>query len=143
MAYNHVRIQQLFGTIMTSQPDVHFDVMAEFIIFQPTPGSVLKAIVSKTEKSSVGCLVHGCFNASFFLPFHEDGNTSASEYQVGLSLSLTRMHSSRMRTVRCSSRLLGEVSAQVHAGIHTHTPPVDRMTDRCKNIALPQLCCGR
>ena len=103
MAYNHVRIQQLFGTIMTSQLDVHFDVMAEFIIFQPTPGSVLKAIVSKTEKSSVGCVVHGCFNASFFLPFHEDGNTSASEYQVGLSLTLTRMHSSRMRTIRCSS----------------------------------------
>ena len=41
----------------------------------------------------------------------------------------TRMHSSRMCTVRSSSRLLG-VSASVHAGIHTHplglgldTPP--------------------
>ena len=22
-------------------------------------------------------------------------------------------------------------------------PPVNRMTDRCKNITLPQLCCGR
>ena len=32
----------------------------------------------------------------------------------------TRMHSSRMRTARSSSRLLGEgVSASVHAGIHT------------------------
>ena len=23
------------------------------------------------------------------------------------------------------------------------TPPVDRMTDACENITLPQLCCGR
>ena len=89
IAYNHVRIQQLFGTIMTSQPDVHFDVVAEFIIFQPTPGSVLKAVVSKTEKSSVGCIVHGCFNASFFVPFHEDSNAT-SEYQVCLPLGSMR-----------------------------------------------------
>ena len=35
-----------------------------------------------------------------------------------------RMHSSRMRTVRSSSRLLGGgMSASVHAGIHTHTWP--------------------
>ena len=30
----------------------------------------------------------------------------------------------------------GGVSAPLHAGIHP--PPVDRMTDRCKNITLPQ-----
>ena len=35
---------------------------------------------------------------------------------------ITKMHSSRMRTVRSSSRLLGGVSASVHAGIHT--PPL-------------------
>ena len=35
--------------------------------------------------------------------------------------------------------LPGEVSAQ---GCVVD-PPVDRMTDRCKNITLPQLCCGR
>ena len=85
------------------------------------------------------------------------------------------MHSSRMRTVRSSSHLLGRgVSALVHAGIHPlglgldtpmpgpghpmpgpghplalgldtppdlglDSPPVDRMTDRCKNITFPQL----
>ena len=107
----------------------------------------------------------------------------------------TRMHSSRMRTVRCSSRLPGGVSAggclpgaclpggvcqgvsakgmsaQVGVcpgglpkGVSTRgdvcpggvcsrgclpggclpdTSPVDRMTDMCKNITLPQLRCGR
>ena len=61
----------------------------------------------------------------------------------------TRMHSSRMRTVRSSGRLLGGVcpgggvSARegVHPSMHwgRHPPPVDRMTDRCKNITFPQL----
>ena len=51
---------------------------------------------------------------------------------------LTRMHSSRMRTVLSSSRLLGGgggVGVSQHALRQTPTPPtpVDRMTDRCKN----------
>ena len=71
-----------------------------------------------------------------------------------LNLNETSMHSSRMRTaslltiptvseeggaVRGVSARGGicpvGVSAPLHAGIH---PPVNRMTDRCKNITLPQ-----
>ena len=74
----------------------------------------------------------------------------------------TRMHSSRMRTVRCSGRLGGclpggclpmeclpQGSPQeggVCPGVYTpwtqkQTPPspVNRITDRCKNITFPQL----
>ena len=68
---------------------------------------------------------------------------------------LTRMYSSRMSTVRCSGRHWGGgVSAQGVGGVCLgegcllgggvcQTPPVDRMTDTCKNITLLQLCCGR
>ena len=60
----------------------------------------------------------------------------------------TRMHSSRMRTVRCSGCLgrggcvgggvcLG--GAGVCLGVYTSPPPVNRITDRCKNITFPQL----
>ena len=49
----------------------------------------------------------------------------------------TRMHSSRMHTVRCSGRLLGE------GCLSDPPPPVNRITDRCQNITLPQLRCGR
>ena len=48
---------------------------------------------------------------------------------------MTRMRSIRMRTDRCSSRLLGAVSVR--------HPFVNRMTDACENITLPQLHCGR
>ena len=68
---------------------------------------------------------------------------------------LTRIHSRRMRTVRCSDHLLGgeclpgggwclprgicpgKVSA--HGGGVSARPPVDRMTDACENITFPEL----
>ena len=62
----------------------------------------------------------------------------------------TRMHSSRMRTIHCSGRLIwGEVSAQ---GVSARwgclpgrgylqgecTPPPCGQTDACENITFPQ-----
>ena len=58
---------------------------------------------------------------------------------------LTRTHSSRMRTIRCSRG----VSPQGGGGsawwgcLPHHHPPVNRMTDICENITFPQLRCGR
>ena len=71
---------------------------------------------------------------------------------------ITRMHSSRMRTVRSSSRLLGGGICPREGGLPkggvcpggcvscipvcngaNTPPPVDRMTDRCKNITFPKL----
>ena len=61
----------------------------------------------------------------------------------GLLASITRMHSSRMRTVRSSSRLCQEGSASVHAGIPTPpgpgTPLVQTPPPRagvCQNITF-------
>ena len=64
-----------------------------------------------------------------------------------------------MRTVRCivwegvypSMHWAGGVYPSMHPGgvsaqgvSSTHPlPPVDRMTDACENITLPQLRCGR
>ena len=67
----------------------------------------------------------------------------------------TRMHSSSMRTAR-----LLPVSPGMHclwegvpglggctwsrgAYLPRYSPPVDRITDACENITLPQLRCGR
>ena len=70
----------------------------------------------------------------------------------------TRLHSSRMRTARAltvSHSMLaggeGWVSARggvcyrggLLQGGSEVTPPVNRITDACKNITLPQLRCGR
>ena len=65
-------------------------------------------------------------------------STSADHHEF---TSQTRMHSSRMRTVRSSGRVgvsARGVSASLHAGIHT-PPWTEWLTDRCKNITFAQL----
>ena len=52
-----------------------------------------------------------------------------------------KMHSSGMRTVRCSGRPWGR--GVCLGGFCQTPPPVDRITDTCKSITLPQLRCGR
>ena len=49
-----------------------------------------------------------------------------------------------MRTVRGSSRLLGGMCLPGGDVCRVCVyPPVNRMTDACENITLPQLRCGR
>ena len=61
------------------------------------------------------------------------------------NVHLSRMHSSRMRTARFRGCLPGGVcpvgcvylGGVCLGGVHP-SPPVNRMTDSCKNITLPQ-----
>ena len=77
------------------------------------------------------------------------------------SFPKTRMHSSRMRTARSSGRPGGVSTRHTPLGADPPgsrhppgtrhpppgppltPPPVNRMTDACENITLPQLRCGR
>ena len=67
-------------------------------------------------------------------------------YNVNQNKWQTRMHSSRMRTTCTSSRPGGSPQGTPRADTPPWTrhppgpgiPPVNRMTDRCKNITLPQ-----
>ena len=114
---------------------------------------------------------------SFQESYHQVGSdgtpikTINTSWQIRLYRSqmiiITRMHSSRMRTARSSSRP-GGVSISPPRTRHppqsrhpppeqtpprdqapplppprSRHPPVDRMTDTCENITLPQLCWGR
>ena len=56
----------------------------------------------------------------------------------------TSRHSSTMRTTHfsnCHGWCTPPVHSRPHSGAcwDTHTPPVNRMIDRCKNITFPQL----
>ena len=70
-----------------------------------------------------------------------DGLVETLEKKNNRLVIIRRMHSSRMRTVRCSG-CLGGGGVCPRRGV-CQTPLVDRMTDRCKNITLPQLRCER
>ncbi|KAM5157974.1 DNA-directed RNA polymerase I subunit RPA43 [Mantella aurantiaca] len=69
LAYDNVKIVGEFGDIHDDAGYIHLNVQADFVIFQPMCGEKLVGIVNKVAPSHIGCLVHGCFNASIPKPF--------------------------------------------------------------------------
>ncbi|XP_042362374.1 DNA-directed RNA polymerase I subunit RPA43 [Plectropomus leopardus] len=68
LAYNDIRIVGQHGAIYDDSGYIHMDIEANFIVFQPKKGQKLLGNVNKLGVSHVGCLVHGCFNASIPKP---------------------------------------------------------------------------
>lgn len=68
LAYDDIRIATQHGDIYDDSGYIHMDIQANFIVFQPRKGQKLLGKVNKLGVSHVGCLVHGCFNASIPKP---------------------------------------------------------------------------
>uniref|UniRef100_UPI0037E8465F DNA-directed RNA polymerase I subunit RPA43 n=1 Tax=Semicossyphus pulcher TaxID=241346 RepID=UPI0037E8465F len=68
MAYDNISILGHHGNIYDDSGYIHMDIEANFIVFQPRKGQKLLATVNKLGVGHVGCLVHGCFNASIPKP---------------------------------------------------------------------------
>ncbi|XP_015231956.1 PREDICTED: DNA-directed RNA polymerase I subunit RPA43 [Cyprinodon variegatus] len=68
LAYDNIRITKQHGDIYDDSGYIHLDIEANFIVFQPKKGQKLLGKVNKLGVSHVGCLVHGCFNASIPKP---------------------------------------------------------------------------
>ncbi|XP_052066352.1 DNA-directed RNA polymerase I subunit RPA43-like [Mytilus californianus] len=83
MAYNNVKILETVGRIFDESPYIHFNVEADFIMFRPTVGCLLKGIVNKKSTYHVGCLVHQCFNASIHKPKDMQSEWEGTQLQLG------------------------------------------------------------
>ncbi|XP_035537318.1 DNA-directed RNA polymerase I subunit RPA43 [Morone saxatilis] len=68
LAYENIRIVSQHGDIFDDNGYIHMNIEANFIVFQPKKGQKLLGTVNKLGVSHVGCLVHGCFNASIPKP---------------------------------------------------------------------------
>uniref|UniRef100_A0A3P9HY54 DNA-directed RNA polymerase subunit n=1 Tax=Oryzias latipes TaxID=8090 RepID=A0A3P9HY54_ORYLA len=68
LAYDNIRIVGRHGDIYDDSGYIHMDIEANFVVFQPKKGQKLLGKVNKLGVSHVGCLVHGCFNASIPKP---------------------------------------------------------------------------
>ncbi|KAK5883770.1 hypothetical protein CesoFtcFv8_020066 [Champsocephalus esox] len=68
LAYENVSILGHHGSIYDDSGYIHMNIEANFILFQPERGQTLLGNVNKLGVSHVGCLVHGCFNASIPRP---------------------------------------------------------------------------
>ncbi|XP_044026926.1 DNA-directed RNA polymerase I subunit RPA43 [Siniperca chuatsi] len=68
LAYDNIRIMGQHGNIYDDSGYIHMNIEANFVVFQPKKGQKLLGKVNKLGASHVGCLVHGCFNASIPKP---------------------------------------------------------------------------
>ncbi|XP_028674150.1 DNA-directed RNA polymerase I subunit RPA43 isoform X1 [Erpetoichthys calabaricus] len=69
VAYDNIRILGDLGDIHDDQGYIHINIEADFVIFRPGKGRKLVGIVNKVSPTHIGCLVHGCFNASIPKPW--------------------------------------------------------------------------
>uniref|UniRef100_A0A8C0Y405 DNA-directed RNA polymerase subunit n=1 Tax=Cyprinus carpio carpio TaxID=630221 RepID=A0A8C0Y405_CYPCA len=68
VAYDNIKVVGQHGDIHDNQGFVHLSIEASFVVFKPKTGSKLVGVINKTGVGHVGCLVHGCFNASVVKP---------------------------------------------------------------------------
>ncbi|NWX07407.1 RPA43 polymerase, partial [Caloenas nicobarica] len=68
VAYDNIKVVGELGDIYDDQGFVHLDIEADFVIFSPKKGKKLVGVINKVAPSHIGCLIHGCFNASIPKP---------------------------------------------------------------------------
>ncbi|XP_068008576.1 DNA-directed RNA polymerase I subunit RPA43 [Melanerpes formicivorus] len=68
VAYDNIRVVGELGDIYDDQEFIHLNIEADFIIFSPKKGRKLVGVINKVAPSHIGCLIHGCFNASIPKP---------------------------------------------------------------------------
>ncbi|KAF4100879.1 DNA-directed RNA polymerase I subunit RPA43 [Onychostoma macrolepis] len=68
MAYDNIKVVGKHGDIYDDQGFIHLNIEASFVVFKPKKGSKLVGVINKMGVGHVGCLVHGCFNASVVKP---------------------------------------------------------------------------
>ncbi|XP_055075646.1 DNA-directed RNA polymerase I subunit RPA43 [Misgurnus anguillicaudatus] len=68
VAYDNIKVVGQHGDIYDDQGYIHFNIEASFVVFKPRKGSKLVGVINKIGVGHVGCLVHGCFNASVVKP---------------------------------------------------------------------------
>ncbi|NXS15703.1 RPA43 polymerase, partial [Mystacornis crossleyi] len=68
VAYDNIKVVGELGDIYDDQGFIHLNVEADFIIFSPKKGKKLVGVINKVAPSHIGCLIHGCFNASIPKP---------------------------------------------------------------------------
>ncbi|NXO82611.1 RPA43 polymerase, partial [Sitta europaea] len=68
VAYDNIKVVGELGDIYDDQGFIHLDIEADFIIFSPKKGKKLVGVINKVAPSHIGCLIHGCFNASIPKP---------------------------------------------------------------------------
>jgi DNA-directed RNA polymerase I subunit RPA43 len=80
VAYDRIQLVQRHGSLVEESPFLHFEVKVNYIVFQPQVDSKLVGVVNKFGYDHIGCLVHGCFNASITNNLTRTPNGHCTDY---------------------------------------------------------------
>ncbi|XP_045772325.1 DNA-directed RNA polymerase I subunit RPA43 [Maniola jurtina] len=83
LSYKNLQVLQNVGAIRNDNADVHFQVQADYFIFQPHVGATLKGIVNKKSFTHLGILVHRVFNVVIPRPTEEPDDWIGSTVEEG------------------------------------------------------------
>ncbi|XP_076332564.1 RNA polymerase I subunit F [Tachypleus tridentatus] len=67
IGFQNISFVQSQGLIITDQPFIHLDVAADFYVFQPVVGSIIRGKINRLSPEHVGCVALGCINVSIQL----------------------------------------------------------------------------
>lgn len=82
LGYDNIVLQSNGGVITNDSCYMHINVEADFYIFKPEIGQLLKGVVNKRSRSHIGCLVHQLFNVS--LPSSDDDDEGWLGYNLAV-----------------------------------------------------------
>ncbi|CAG5059703.1 unnamed protein product [Parnassius apollo] len=74
MSYKNLHVLQNVGAIRNDNADIHFQVQADYFVFQPCVGATLRGVVNKKSTTHLGILVHRVFNVVIPRPVEEPCN---------------------------------------------------------------------
>ncbi|XP_050409358.1 DNA-directed RNA polymerase I subunit RPA43 [Patella vulgata] len=84
ISYSNIKLLQPLSLTHDDKPYFNFKIQADYIVFRPFDGCILKGVVNKTSQTHVGCLVHRHFNASIPRPRkYGDGTWKGSQLEQG------------------------------------------------------------
>ena len=100
---------------------------------------IFNSSLNMKERRTLTDKMINCYECCFWTEM-ECGGTVVIHWVLLTTNKKTRMHSSRMRTSAAVAVWWSGVSGRVSA---RYPPSVNRLTDACENITLPQLRCRR
>ncbi|KAG5843103.1 hypothetical protein ANANG_G00184940 [Anguilla anguilla] len=146
LAYDNIKVIGQYGDIYDDNGFIHMNIEAMFVIFQPKRGQNLSGVINKVGVSHVGCVVHGCFNASVPRPpqvsqevWQQAGLSvgSALEFQVSqLDADTAGVLLIRGRLNRHSTQTLAAVGVANGAEL-TEEPPEETTAKKKKKHKNP------
>ncbi|XP_015188418.1 PREDICTED: DNA-directed RNA polymerase I subunit RPA43 [Polistes dominula] len=68
LAYKNPKLLTTLGGVFYDSYFIHIDIEADFYVFRPQVGNLLKGIVHKKGANYIGVLMHKTFNVSIFRP---------------------------------------------------------------------------